>query len=105
MIVSDIQKELEEKQRSILQLADEVKHAFQKHADDEGTIVAQAAATAGLQSNLQHAEDSHNNLTHKLDDLTSQMQLQTDALQSARDEHASTKQQLELACQAKVHPE
>ncbi|KAK9821499.1 hypothetical protein WJX74_004010 [Apatococcus lobatus] len=96
-----VKEELLEKQKSILQLADEVKHAFQKHAGDDETIQTQAAAADILKSELQHAEERHHKLTQKLQEFTSHIQVQMEAVQITRDELADTQQQLEQACQAK----
>lgn len=85
-----------------MQLADEVKHAFEKHAEDEDTIKAQAASCAALQSDLHHAEEKQSSLTQNLQDLNNQMQIQTDVVQTAREELANTKQQLEQVGLAKV---
>lgn len=85
-----------------MQLADEVKHAFGKHAEDDITIKAQAESTAALQSDLQRAEQEQSDLTQKLQDLNNQMQIQTDVLQTASDELANIKQQLEQVSLAKV---
>ncbi len=97
-----LQEELQESQKSISQLAEEVQHAFAKHADDDHSLKAQAASNVELQLELQRTEDRNAALLQQLKQNEAQLQAQTGTITDAEHQLAISKECLEQTSEAKV---